>query len=298
MSSIIERELARRLEIWAEFKVRGGPDDVDPQLIRQLRIHPGQQGIFRDLDVTSVVSGTPAGITVALRHTGTSYADDLSEDGIIYHYPETHRGGRDALEVAATKACGELGLPLFVIITPQDNPRRRNVRLGWVQDHDDQHGLVLILFSDTERPPLAPVSPESGTEDFVLRSPRSRRQAQVTARPNQTRFRFQVVKRYGMGCAVCEVRYPELLHAAHLCPVEENGADHPLNGLVFCLNHHRAFDEGLFCIEPESLEIRVRCRHRAPELGITKTSLWHLPQRPHPEALLWAWSARNKRLEE
>jgi hypothetical protein len=298
MSSTIEDELKRRLEVWAEFKARGGPDGVDPQLIRQLRIHPGQQGIFRDLDVTSVVSGTPAGITVALRHTGTSYADDLSDDGIIYHYPETLRGGRDALEVAATKACGELGLPLFVIITPQDNPRRRNVRLGWVEDHDDKHGLVLILFSETERPPLTSFSPVPGLEDFVLKASRSRRHAQVTARPNQTRFRFHVMKRYGVGCAVCDIRHPELLHAAHLCPVEENGSDHPLNGLVFCLNHHRAFDEGLFCIEPESLEIKVRRRYGAPDLGITRTSLGHLSHLPHREALRWAWSVRSKRLEE
>jgi hypothetical protein len=89
-----------------------------------------------------------------------------------------------------------------------------------------------------------------------------------------------------------------LLHAAHLCPVEQNGSDHPLNGLVLCLNHHRAFDAGLFCIEPESLEIRIGWRYNAPDLGITQTSLRHLPQRPHFEALRWAWDTRNKNLAE
>ena len=66
---------------------------------------------------TGQVAGHKAGVTVSLLHTGRHYADDLSEDGLIYHYPETNRGDtRDAAEVEATKSAGELEMPLFVIL--------------------------------------------------------------------------------------------------------------------------------------------------------------------------------------
>ncbi|HEX3130411.1 MAG TPA: HNH endonuclease [Thermoanaerobaculia bacterium] len=292
-------ELRRRLAIWAEIKARGGPDYVEPQLIKQLRVHRGEQGIYRDNETTTALA--PPGVTVGVLHTGTTYADDLSADGVIYHYPKTARpGAHDANEIAATKACREFGLPLFVVITPPDNPKRRNVRLGWVQDYDDEHGLVLILFSDVQQPPvpLPPVE-ETVLEDFALKvSRRSRRQAQVTARPNQTAFRFNLMKLYGVGCAVCDIQCQELLHAAHICPVEENGSDHPLNGIVFCLNHHRAFDAGLFQIDPETLEVKIKRHYSAQGLGLTRTSIRHLRQAPHPEALRWVWSKRGKGLEE
>jgi putative restriction endonuclease len=36
-------------------------------------------------------------------HNGSSYDDDLSDDGIIYHFPDTERhAGRDAAETAVT----------------------------------------------------------------------------------------------------------------------------------------------------------------------------------------------------
>ncbi len=299
MPDLGQRELYRRLTLWGQVKTYGGPDGVEPQRIKQLRIHRGEQGIYRDSETTAAL--TPTGVTVGVLHTGTTYADDLSEDGVIYHYPSTARpGAHDANEIAATKACREFSLPLFVVITPPDNPKRRNVRLGWVQDYDDEHGLVLILFSDVQQPPVSlPPVEETVLEEFALKvSRRSRRQAQVTARPNQTAFRFNLMKLYGVGCAVCDIQYQELLNAAHICPVEENGSDHPLNGIVFCLNHHRAFDAGLFQIDPETLEVKVKRSYSSQGLGLTRKSIRHLRQVPHPEALKWAWSARAKGLKE
>jgi hypothetical protein len=54
------------------------------------------------------------GITVGLLHTGQDYADELSTDGVLYHYPRTGRPpGRDRSEVEATKAAGRLRLPVL-----------------------------------------------------------------------------------------------------------------------------------------------------------------------------------------
>ena len=292
----VEGELKRRLDLWRELKARGGPDGIEPQLIKQLRIHRGQQGVFRDSEMTALVSRNPTGITVGVLHTGRVYADDLSEDGVTYHYPKTVRKGRDVPEVEATKTCGELGLPLFVVITPPVNPQRRNVRLGWVQEYDDEHSRLYIVFSDIDQSPLPLVIEEGDSIPFVLQAQRTFRHSRTKVRPNQGRFRFKTLKQYGIGCAVCDIQQETLLDAAHICPVEQGGSDDPRNGLVFCLTHHRAFDKGLFRIDPETLRIEVRPPCKSPlELSITRESIAHLRKHPHREALQWAWGRSLKR---
>jgi hypothetical protein len=46
----------------------------------------------------------------------------------------------------------------------------------------------------------------------------------------------------------------ETCHAPLSLPAHPGGSDHPLNGIVFCLNHHRALDGGLFQIDPRALQ--------------------------------------------
>lgn len=98
------------------------------------------------------------GVTVRVLHTGRHYADDLSENEILYHYPRTGRPpARDRLEIEATKAAGRLGLPVFVITQPRRGLRTRDVHLGWVEDWDDDAEWLLISFSDS---PAAIPEPE------------------------------------------------------------------------------------------------------------------------------------------
>lgn len=43
-------------------------------------------------------------MAVSLTYSGKSYPDDLSEDGVIYHHPDTNRPkGRDLSEIEAIK---------------------------------------------------------------------------------------------------------------------------------------------------------------------------------------------------
>lgn len=287
----VREELQRRLNIWRELKARGGPNAVPPALIKELRIHRGQQGVFRDLEVTVHLAALPAGIAVGVLHTGTRYADDLTEDGVIYHYPYTERGERDANEIAAMKACRKIDLPLFVVIKPSLNSPTRDVRLGWVQEDDDDSGQILIKFSDSDTPPPHLQTWNVDQQPFALRVERNGRHSRTKVRPNQWRFRFDVLKRYGSACAVCAIRRSELIQAAHLCSVEESGSDDPRNGLVFCLTHHRAFDAGLFRIDPDTLQLNAGDGVQTlEELGITRSSIGHLQRLPHREALSWAWS--------
>jgi hypothetical protein len=288
----IEAERQRRLELWRTLHRRDGPDRVKPSLVKELRLHRGQQGIYRDQKLTGPLTSTGTGVAVGLLHTGSSYSDDLFDDGVIYHYPVTSRGQRDRNEIASMKACAEHSLPVFVVIKRSPADSTRDVRLGWVTDHDDGSRQLLISFLEAP-PSVVDVQTDEDDKSFELKKPRADRRTSTRARLGQCRFRFRVFKRYGSVCAFCQITEPKLLQAAHLCPVEEGGSDDPRNGLVMCLTHHKAFDDGLLLIEPESLELCAG--PSVPDLktiGVTNNIIVHLRHKPHREALLWAWSKR------
>jgi putative restriction endonuclease len=214
---------------------------------------------------------------------------------VIYHYPKTARPpGRDQNEIDATKAARRLGLPVFVITYPSEHADTRNVHLGWVEDWDDQARVFLIAFGE-EPPSVGVAPPMTGDAPFRLVSGRRGKKREVEVREGQPRFKFQVLKRYGPRCAVCDLDLPVLLDAAHLCPKNEGGTDDPRNGLVFCAVHHRALDAGLFAIDPATGSIQFRdTGPTAQALRITRETLAHLPGQPHREALEWCWRRWTK----
>ena len=113
MNDDVQQERQHREEMWSELVRQGGPKRTKAQLLRRLGIYGGAQGIWVDKDRTKAIA--PSGVTVGLLHTGRHYADDLAEQGVVYHYPETaRRYNRDQAEVAATKKAAELRLPVFV----------------------------------------------------------------------------------------------------------------------------------------------------------------------------------------
>lgn len=110
-------ELAHRYALWQDLKGRDAA--LSPSILRELGVYGGAQGIWVDKQRTHSLTEDGHGVTVSVLHTGNSYADDLSGDGVLYHYPSTDRpAGRDRSEIEATKAAGILGLPIFVISYP------------------------------------------------------------------------------------------------------------------------------------------------------------------------------------
>jgi hypothetical protein len=258
------------------------------------------------------------GITVSLTHAGKNYPDDWSEDGVIYHYPETSRPkGRDASEIAATKNAGQLGLPVFVIT--HINHSRRKVLLGWVMNWDDRSKQFLILFDHAlgttathtittgakqhtlvEREEHYYTAPGTDVihenDPFILTQPEQGKQRLRSERAHQQRFKFAVFQRYSPACGVCGITIMALLQAAHIVPKEQHGSDDPRNGLVLCANHHLAFDTHLFVIHPEHFTL---CYHpsgpTAAQLQIVHPDLHHLPRLPHKEALQWRYHRWKER---
>jgi hypothetical protein len=295
MSDLVPQELEHRLSVWHTLTHENSPDQVEPRRLRQLGAYGGAQGIWVNKKRTSKLTLDGSGVAVGLLHTGMSYPDDLSSDGVLYHYPNTQRGtGRDASEITSTKAAGTLGLPVFVITPSAISSSMRAVHLGWVEDWDDRASVFLISFGEVRHQPVGSDTDHEQAFNLIVRG--TQKTAQALVRPGQQRFKFAVMKRYGPACAVCGIGVVAVLDAAHLCPKEKHGCDDPRNGLCLCAVHHRALDAGLFAIHPETNEIWFGSKGpSATDLHITLPSLSHLPKRPHKEALSWCWEEWQRR---
>ena len=285
-------ELNYRLGLWQKLIDAGGPIQVAPSLLRQLRIYGGAQGVWVDKERTHKVTNDGAGITVGLLHTGSSYKDDLTDEGVLYHYPNTKRKGHDLAEINATKRAAQLKLPVFVITYPTTNSIHRTVHLGWIEGWDDEAKIFLIFFGN-EQPVLLNTN-KIDEKPFNLSEKATKKKSEINRREGQQRFKFQVLQRYGMQCAVCDVKIAELLDAAHIRPKSKNGSDDPRNGFILCATHHRAFDAGFFAIEPSTLNIIYKSNIQ-DKLNITYKNLEHLNNQPHIEALNWHWKYWKKR---
>jgi hypothetical protein len=293
MTPTVASELARRQALWNALKAAGRAVAVSPNLVRNLNVYSGARGIYTDAETTTGLAPDGGAVTVSLLHTGKVYPDELSADGVVYHYPETRQRGKDAQEVRATKAAAGLVLPVFVITTSGD-PDYRDVVLGWVTGWDDDSKVFLVTFADASPTPLPSADSVDGS-DFQLTSSLPATTTTVPSRPGQARFKFEVFRRYGPSCALCDLSVDGLLDAAHVRDKRFSGSDDPRNGLVLCALHHRALDRGLLGLKPG--ELTVHPLPRGPslaELGITRLDLHHLRRIPHNRALEWRWRQWQK----
>jgi hypothetical protein len=273
--------------MWKTFLAQAGGDVGPAPLVKRLRIAVGQQGIFRDLEVTRGLS-PPTGVAVGVRHTGTSYDDDYMEDGLLYHYPETERGRRDEAEIESIRAAGRLGLPVFVVVS---EGALRRVRPVIVEDEAPTEKLFLMRFVEIDGaipvPPQAALEtePDTSASPFFLDRPEGElKRTTSTSRPSrsgQLDFKFRLLRRYGKACVVCGLAVPHLLEAAHIKPFAEGGSDHSGNGLLLCRNHHRAFDKGLFSLSDQG-QVLLESSRTKTDLRITVETLSVLP---HPVAV-------------
>ena len=102
---------------------------------------------------------------------------------------------------------------------------------------------------------------EASERPFALHVERPR--VELSARTMRSRdrgFRMVVLPEYEHRCAACELRIQwgsfHEAEAAHIVPVEADGADDVRNALALCRTHHWAFDLGLWTVGNDRL-IRV-----------------------------------------
>lgn len=91
-------------------------------------------------------------------------------------------------------------------------------------------------------------------DDRVAEPDLTRRYGLVTTRQrlHQQTFRERVLRAYREHCAVCRLKHPELLDAAHIIPDSDpDGEPVVSNGISLCKIHHAAYDRNLFGIQPD-----------------------------------------------
>ncbi|ROS54084.1 HNH endonuclease [Frigoribacterium sp. PhB24] len=279
-------EYERRLTLWSELAKAGNADGLIPSTIRDLGLYKGQAGIFFD-GTGDWTQGSPGRVALTLQHTGSSYADDLTDEHLDYHYPSTQRHASfDRNEIDSVKRTQSLGLPLFVVTPNALRSTLKDVRLGYVDTFDDDAAVFYLSFIESVLPlPSDDELPASEEEVDLFGGLPEQTLRLVQQRTQQRRFKIDVLNRYGPTCALCDITVPRLIQGAHLIPKSIGGADEALNGLPLCLNHHVAFDSFLLRLEPDGSSITYAPGVSKADLHVTRDDLFHLPAAPSASAL-------------
>ena len=86
----------------------------------------------------------------------------------------------------------------------------------------------------------------------------------VLARPQQAAFRREVLAAYNHRCLLTDERLSDVLEAAHIRPVDEDGPDDLANGLCLRADVHQLFDSGHIRLSEDGLVTWSLAARRSP----------------------------------
>lgn len=208
----------------------------------------GQSGIFKP----AVLQDIPLSITTAPEVKGRPRPyDDSSSDGFLnYKYrgtdPDHYQnvGLRKAM-VQNTPLIYLKGVvvgiysavwPVYIV---RDNPKTLTFTVAV--------DLAEKLYVDENEPTAA------------LESRRRYQTVETQIRLHQAGFRYKVLKAYEGSCAICRLKQPKLLEAAHILPDGHPHGDPVVpNGISLCMIHHGAYDSNIIGITPD-YSVELNC---------------------------------------
>lgn len=192
------------------------------------RVIDRQRGIWNpsNLAATLSIKSTPHG----------PYEDEELDGGLFrYAFEKEGKGSRNGKMRIAYEA--GLELILFRQIDKGLYDVTLPVRIAAI---DEASRTYLISLED-----IPDIDTSSGAE-------RSYRERMVMQRLHQKRFRALVLRAYETRCAVCRLKYGNLLDAAHIVGDREDLGDAiTSNGLSLCKIHHAAYDANIMGIDPQ-----------------------------------------------
>lgn len=224
-------------------------DIVPITALREGFVHEGRRisfGSFQRGIHRSRAQKGPAALTLmtaAPRPGRPAPYEDVVDPGartILYHY---RSGPPDQPDNRALRAAHELEAPViyFLGVSPG---QYQVISPVFVREDDPTSGLVLLEvglpFADTQG-------------DGIVSSEGARREqfTMVLRRLDQVRFRYDVLRAYRERCAVCALREPQLIEAAHIVAyTEPDAVSTVVNGIALCAIHHLAYDRNLMGIDP------------------------------------------------
>lgn len=239
-----------------------------------------------------VVSGMPAALSILTTYRARPeerpYEDDEGPDG---YWRYKWRGtDPDNYDNVALRHAMQMGKPLIWFVGVGPGTYMPLYPVWLVGEEPARHQFVLALSEELRNQWLDPTI--AHPVDLALRREYARTIAKQ--RLHQRVFRERVLIAYDSQCALCRLRHPELLDAAHIKEDAEGGEPIVPNGLAMCAIHHRAFDAHVLGIRPDYV-VEVRRDVREEQDGPT---LRHALQGLHRASLILprqraAWPDRN-----
>ena len=302
MDVALENELRAAAFLWLDEQIAQHGDVLPGELLKQGFDFQGhrvplivQQGIHKPKFVESALT---------LRTSFDSpYGDHFEgEDTLVYRYQ-----GKDpnAWDNRAARRAFEAQLPVIYLHAVSKKPPKYVVVRPVYIVGDSPEDLAFRLKAESlaigELTMLGGASLVSdGTEARELKRSYGTRLART--RLHQATFRERVLSAYRQQCAMCRLKHPKLLDAAHIVPdADPLGEPVVSNGLSLCRIHHGAFDVHYLSVEPDTYRIRVQpallrekdgpmLRHGLQELEGVKLQLpRRAGDRPDPEGLKRHW---------
>ena len=290
--ALLQAERDRRSAMWEAVQRIQQERPLVADEVREIGCYNGARGIWRDKKSTADLTPSGNGICVGISSRG-KYEDEILEETGTYDYPATKSSTYDQGDIDSMRAALEWGLPVFLIrdtnakgeLVQGKGPRRRVDRIEFLED-DPISGNLVFTFSVGGRRDYKLPADEEGS---CFQARETTKKEVSTKKRSQAAFRAAVVRRYGSkACALCGAP-AEVIEAAHIVPVSDNGSDDSGNGLLLCRNHHALFDMGKWCLDPTSLEVIPATGHDLKSLGVTRSNASHLRLAPSKEALDWRW---------
>ena len=122
----------------------------------------------------------------------------------------------------------------------------------------------------------------------IFDSERNKVLTEVLARPQQAKFRKQVLKRYNSTCLMTGERLNPVLQACHIIPVKDKGSDDISNSLCLRADIHILFDLGHIRIKPEGyLNFSEAVEQSVSYFNLPNTI--RIPDFVSSEAIYWRW---------
>ncbi len=256
-----------------------GGDRVSYRELEAFQFEGRRVALIQRMRGIRLVSGLDAALSIlttyAARPQDRPYEDSEGLDGYWrYKWRGTDPEGYD--NVALRRAM-ELGKPLVWFVGVASGVYVPIYPVWLVGEEPGEHQFVLAL--DREMRAQWESQAVFHPADLALR--RQYAQATVRRRLHQPVFRERVLLAYSSQCALCRLRHPELLDAAHIKEDSEGGEPIVPNGVAMCAIHHRSFDANVLAVRPDYV-IEVRWDVREERDGRT---LRHALQGLHGDML-------------
>jgi putative restriction endonuclease len=275
VDAAFDARLRREADVWLTVRTHDGTlpitrDELEEFEIdgRPFKLKDRQRGIRKPKELAAALSISTSYVPPGQPRR---YDDAVGPDGLIrYKYRDDQRGAADN---EALRAAMRDGVPIFWFFGIAPGVYKPIYPIFVVGEEAEQEQFVIA--PDTVRGVVAPGTTDENLRRYALR--------QTWQRLHQPVFRATVLHAYASRCAVCSLRHPELLDAAHIAPDRtEGGIASVRNGLALCTIHHRAYDVSVLGIRPDLV---VEIRHDLLD-EIDGPMLEHGLQRRHRQPLM------------